>query len=182
MAERSYNQAYYAANRERLLAANAAWREANKERHRANAKRWQQENPSRYQRNQRRWKAGNPAYSRDYYHSTEQRRATIALRACLRSAMLGCVGGERRERAWRKDSRIAQLLACSKAQLVAHIEAQFLPGMAWANYGSGWEIDHIRQCSTFDLTDPVQQAICFHYTNLRPLWRADNLSRPKGSA
>jgi hypothetical protein len=50
--------------------------------------------------------------------------------------------------------------------------------MSWDNYGiKGWHIDHIIPCAAFDLTDPEQQKICFHYTNLRPLYWADNISR-----
>jgi len=163
---------------EEAKARNAAWREANKEHHRANAKHWQQENPERYRANQERWKDENRDYSGRYYHSTENRRLTVLLRACVHTALTRRASG----RNWRADAQIGKLIACSKPALIAHIAAQFQPGMSWANYGrGGWEIDHIRPCASFDLTDPAQQAACFHYTNLRPLWRADNLSRPKRS-
>ena len=72
----------------------------------------------------------------------------------------------------------SELTGCTGRELVAHLEAQFLPGMAWENYGiDGWHIDHIRPCASFDLTDPEQQKQCFHYTNLQPLWAADNLAK-----
>ena len=32
-------------------------------------------------------------------------------------------------------------------------------------------------CASFDLTDPEQQRQCFHYTNLQPLWAADNIRK-----
>lgn len=38
----------------------------------------------------------------------------------------------------------------------------------------GWEVDHIRPCASFDLTDTGQQKECFHWTNLQPLWELDN--------
>jgi hypothetical protein len=48
--------------------------------------------------------------------------------------------------------------------------------MSWNNYGiKGWHIDHIKPCSSFDLSDLEQQKKCFHYTNLQPLWWYDNL-------
>lgn len=182
--KRDYNQKYRERNRDRLNAANALWRENNKAKHRADARRWQIENPGRFRANQRRWKDANPTYSREYYHSTEHRKATIKLRACLRAALLSRSNRLRSGgAAWRRDSVIGQLAGCSPAALRAHIEGQFTTGMSWENYGrGGWEIDHILACSAFDLTDPRQQAACFHYTNLRPLWRPDNLSRPKGRA
>lgn len=61
-----------------------------------------------------------------------------------------------------------------------HLEAQFRPGMTWANHGRGpdrWHIDHIKPCAAFDLTDPAQQRACFHWTNLQPLWETENLSK-----
>ena len=76
--------------------------------------------------------------------------------------------------------KTTNLLGCSVKQLKEHLESQFVDGMSWSNYSiHGWHIDHIKPCCTFDLTDPEQQRQCFHYTNLRPLWAKDNLSRPK---
>jgi hypothetical protein len=36
-----------------------------------------------------------------------------------------------------------------------------------------------RQCASFDLTQHDQVLLCFHYSNLRPLWRPDNNRRPR---
>ena len=68
------------------------------------------------------------------------------------------------------------LTGCTVAELRQYLEAQFTDGMSWENR-SEWHIDHVRPCASFDLTDPEQQRECFHYTNLQPLWAADNLSK-----
>jgi len=75
-----------------------------------------------------------------------------------------------------KTERTAKLVGCSMAELKRTIEKLFKPGMTWDNYGK-WHIDHIRPCSSFDLSKPEEQAACFHYTNLQPLWAYENLSK-----
>lgn len=80
----------------------------------------------------------------------------------------------------KKSARFHSLIGTTTAGLREHLEAQFAPGMTWENHGLGrdkWHVDHIRPCSSFDLTDPAQQHACFHYTNLQPLWSSDNLSK-----
>lgn len=69
----------------------------------------------------------------------------------------------------------SDLVGCDLATLRLHLEAQFVDGMTWDNYGrTGWHVDHIRPCASFDLSDPEQQRACFHFTNLQPLWAVDN--------
>lgn len=77
-----------------------------------------------------------------------------------------------------KSATTIKLLGCSVEQLKRHLELRFTEGMTWSNYGrNGWEIDHIIPCSSFDLTDYSQQRRCFHYSNLQPLWKLDNLKK-----
>jgi hypothetical protein len=74
-----------------------------------------------------------------------------------------------------KTASTKKLLGCSLEHFKKHLELQFKSGMSWKNYGiTGWHIDHIRPCASFDLTKPEEQAACFHYTNLQPLWAKDN--------
>jgi len=72
--------------------------------------------------------------------------------------------------------RTAELIGCPVSFLEKHVQDQFKPGMTWENYGE-WHIDHVMPCARFDLTDPLQQKICFHFTNLQPLWAKENLSK-----
>jgi len=77
-----------------------------------------------------------------------------------------------------KKPHTMRLVGCTITELSKHVESKFLAGMSWSNQLE-WEIDHIKPCSSFDLSDPEQQRQCFHYTNLQPLWRIDN--RIKGA-
>jgi len=77
-----------------------------------------------------------------------------------------------------KSKATIALLGCSVDFLKTYLENKFESGMTWENYGiDGWHIDHIIPCSAFDLTDPEQQGLCFHYTNLQPLWAEDNIKK-----
>ena len=92
------------------------------------------------------------------------------LRSRLKN-VLKCVGVS-------KTIKTLDLLGCTIDEFKTYMESKFTDGMTWKNRGFyGWHIDHIKPCSAFDLTDSEQQKICFHYTNLQPLWCLDNLRK-----
>lgn len=79
----------------------------------------------------------------------------------------------------RKQDKTFNLIGCTPIFFRKHIESLWETGMNWDNYGVYWHIDHIIPCYKFDLTKPENQIKCFHYTNQRPLWAKDNLSRKR---
>ena len=77
-----------------------------------------------------------------------------------------------------KLSTTINLVGCSIIQLRNHLESQFKLGMNWKNHRfDGWHIDHIRPCSSFDLSKVNEQKKCFYYTNLQPLWFEENFKK-----
>lgn len=76
-----------------------------------------------------------------------------------------------------KSARTIELLGCDVLWLVAWLETHFLPDMTWENWGVLWHVDHIRPCAAFDLEDPAQQKLCFHWTNLQPLYAWENMQK-----
>ena len=74
-------------------------------------------------------------------------------------------------------SKTLELLGVNNITIAKkHLEKLFKSRMSWKNHGK-WHIDHIKPCSSFDLTKPSEQRKCFHYTNLQPLWASENLSK-----
>jgi hypothetical protein len=173
---RERHRRYYLAHREAELAKAATRYASDPGRHLARAQRWQARNEGYQSAYNKRWRERHPDYKRDRYNTDEN----VRIRALLCCNLHRAIKRHESGRDWRADAKLGAILGCSKPDLIAHIEAQFLPGMSWANYGrKGWEIDHIKPCASFDLTQHDQVLLCFHYTNLRPLWRLDNLRRPR---
>lgn len=184
-------------NRERVRAARRVWYHRNIFKMRAACKEWRKNNRElllarRRFRNRERYSQNPEMFlSRNRvakYKNIEKYRAMtrkwhrkkyledneFRLKESLRSRVAQAIRKDYGEKAY----RTLELVGCSIPALKNHIAKQFLPGMAWENYGvRGWHIDHKLPCASFDLTDPAQQKKCFHHTNLQPLWAKDNLSK-----
>lgn len=102
------------------------------------------------------------------------RRQTIPaerMRDKLRNRLRECL----QKRGRQKTNSILTYLGCTPKELAEHMENQFHSGMTWENYGVfGWHIDHIIPCASFDLTREDHIHVCFHYSNLQPLWHMEN--------
>ena len=75
-----------------------------------------------------------------------------------------------------KSKQTLELLGCNIEEFKKYLEFKFTKGMSWDKMHL-IHIDHIKPCAAFDLTNPEEQAKCFHYTNLQPLWAIDNLRK-----
>ena len=153
------------------------------------AKQWQQDNPERaaeaaakHRLTDKRketlavWVETNRDKLRVQYSEKEKRyrkqktnRAISAALSCrLRTVLKGNP----------KVASITVLLGCTIVEFRGYIQKQWLPGMSWDNWTKdGWHIDHIKPCSSFDLSKEYEQRACFHYTNMQPLWAVDNLRK-----
>lgn len=151
-------RAYYLANRERLIARQ-------KERDARNKEHVQKRKAAYAHRTKSERRIKNLAYmnrrNREDVSFNLQNRLRCRLYSLLKK------GGVR------KTASALLLVGCPLADLRVHIEKQFVGEMAWDNFGQ-WELDHIRPCCSFDFRNEAEQRACFHYSNLRPLWRADN--------
>ena len=68
-----------------------------------------------------------------------------------------------------KSNSSEELLGCPIKEYIVYLEQQFDQNMSWENYGTYWEIDHIKPISTFDLTNEQEIKKCFNYKNTKPL-------------
>lgn len=148
-------------NKEKIREYQRLWREKNKERLKIQKHNYHKKNKDKiYARHIKRWK--------ERFASDAIFRVQNSLRSRIHDAL----------KHNKKVQKTHKLLGCSIQEFKEYISLKFQPGMIWENHGlAGWHIDHIKPCSSFDLSKPEEQAKCFHYTNLQPLWAKDNLSK-----
>lgn len=79
----------------------------------------------------------------------------------------------------KKSATTTAMLGCTPFELKQYLESLFHPGMSWSNYGKEWQIDHIMPVGIFNFTIPRHKEICFHWTNLQPLWKKENAVKGK---
>jgi len=73
-------------------------------------------------------------------------------------------------------TRIAsKSIGCTGRQLKEHIESKFQAGMTWLNYGKAWSLDHIVPLAV--ATNERDAFALNHWSNLQPLWSADNIRK-----
>lgn len=113
------------------------------------------------------------AYWRAYHKKRWQSDPEYRIQKTLRNRLKDKLCGRDRCNAETRQ----KLCGCSMGFLKKYLESQFVDGMSWENYGMVWHIDHITPCAAFDLTKKSQQRKCFHFSNLRPLWAKENMSK-----
>jgi len=115
-------------------------------------------------------KNGGREWNYNYVKNKKLNDPQFKLKHILRLRLLDAL---KRNNVTKKHSALT-LLGCTIEECKQHLEKQFKEGMNWDNHGKVWEIDHIKPCSKFDLTNIEEQKECFYYTNLQPLTITEN--------
>jgi hypothetical protein len=124
-------------------------------------------------------KGNNPKFKRtkEYMIAYNKKRNTdpnYKLKYAIRSNLHSHI---RRIENGVKSERTLTYVGCSLNFLKLWFECQFDQYMSWDNHGSYWHIDHINPCSAFDLTKNDMLYKCYNWSNLRPVYYLENLSK-----
>jgi hypothetical protein len=161
----------YESDKEKVKQINENWKSKNKER-------ISQKGKERYNKKRDEILGKGKIYRKEHlverreYMKLLRQRPEHRIKQNLRCRLRGALNGKP------KATTTMKLVGCTPEFLKEFLEKQFTDGMSWENYGK-WHIDHIIPCGLYDLSDPEQQKICFHYTNLRPLWAEENQRKNK---
>lgn len=124
-------------------------------------------NTESYKEKDKEWRKNNIVR---YLKEKRQSDPMFALRIKMRSIIRKAFD----RNGYTKRSKTNDILGCTFEQLKEHLENQFLQGMSWENR-SEWHIDHIIPLVSAKTEEDVIRLN--HFTNLRPLWAKDNLSK-----
>jgi len=177
---KEYQKKYTKEKKEELSEYNKKYREENKEKaknyrkeheedKRAYDKKYYQENKEKICEYQKKHREERKEEINEYFKNRRKMDEGYRILCCLRARLRYALQGNS------KSASTMELAGCSMEFLIDYLEKTKVEGK---DYSVG-EIDHIRPCASFDLTDPVQQRECFHYTNLQLLTKEDN--RKKGA-
>jgi len=153
---------YYILNKNKYKENSKNWYNKNKQKHSERVSLYQKDN-----------KESLNKFRKTYYHNVLKIDLNYKIANNLRTRLCKLLKTG-------KLSLLKDLIGCNKDKLIDHLEKQFLPVFTWKNYGEVWEIDHIKPCSNFDLSDPKQQKICFNYKNLQPLFKTSEIAKSFG--
>jgi hypothetical protein len=172
---KEYHKKWYIKNKDIVIKRSKEWAKENPEKRKIICNNWVKNNYEQSRLNSKKWYKKNSAYvnKRNVAYNIRKYKTdpSFKLKACLRSRII-CVLKERI-----KSAPTLKLLGVDSIEKVwKHLEKSFKSGMTRKNHGK-WHIDHIIPCISFDLTKPEEQAKCFHYTNLQPLWASENLAK-----
>jgi len=140
------------------------------------AKEYRQRHPEKIRESLKEYQKANPEKIRQWARNRHH-RGMKSPEFVIVKRMRGRLHDELRFRS-RKTVKFASILdfiGCSRSELVKYIESKFKEGTSWENR-TEWHVDHIRPVSSFDMLDENEQRKCFHFSNLQPLWREENLA------
>lgn len=156
-------QIYYKNNKKNILNKSVKYRQNNKEK----INKWKKENKEKI-------KIYHKEYSKKYNNIKRKKDLIFKMICNQRTRIYHAL----KDQYSIKSNKTLKLIGCTKQYLKNYIEKQFTDGMTWEKFLSGEiHIDHIKPCASFDLTKPEEQARCFHFSNLQPLWAIDNLQK-----
>lgn len=168
-------RAIYAKSRERYREAARRRYLANRERDRPNEAENRRKHASKKAAQTKRWLAKNPERLAIYRLRSDAKRSACPVHRLHKRV----ASGVRRlllSNGLKKAARTESAVGWTVAELRAHLELQFLPGMTWGNMAE-WHIDHIVPLVAFEVVGADCQEFkrAWALSNLRPLWAKENL-------
>lgn len=136
---------------------------------------WAARNPEAHRERVARWRAARPIKSARIIRNNQAKRRSTPW-GKINNSMWSLLHNGVRANSPAPGGKYAAALGYTWAALRKHLESLFQPGMDWDNWGTVWELDHIKPVRDFryESIDCPTFRECWALTNMRPLWREAN--------
>lgn len=165
---KAYYQERYRSNKKTILIQNKEWNKQNKDKTDKHKLKFYQNNPSYHKEYLRDNKEKIVKNRRSREKLRRKTDPLFKLKNNYRNRLYDYYRGTNRSK------RSEEIIGLSWTKFKKYIEAKFLQGMTWDNYGE-WHIDHIIPLCSASSNDQLEKL--FHYSNCQPLWGRDNISK-----
>lgn len=105
---------------------------------------------------------------------SEKKRRNDDLLFKLKIYLRNRVGFYLKKNSYSRKNTTFEIVGCTPQELKLHLEEKFTDGMSWNNQGE-WHIDHKIPLSSANTEEELYK-LC-HFTNLQPMWAAENLKK-----
>ena len=122
-----------------------------------------EEEKQQYREYQQNWEKENRDKVNQYHKKTRENNPNLKLANNIRTRMYQVLKGIN------KHEPTLKLLGCSIKDYNLYLENKFDENMNWDNYGTYWEIDHIKELYKFNLNNKIEQMESFNFLNTQPL-------------
>lgn len=113
----------------------------------------------------------NGKFNRSLYEKTRRKEDEIyRLRQNISTSIRDSINKNKDAKC--RGRKVSDILGCSIADFVCHIESKFKDGMSWGNRHK-WHLDHVIPISYATSTEEVYTLN--HYSNFQPLWASKNM-------
>jgi hypothetical protein len=167
---REYMKIYTQKNKEKISAYQKEYYKGNSDKVKQRVKKYKADNKEKVDAYNKRYRATH----------SEEHGAYIRMRRSDPTYKLICATRNLLNNAFNKRMNVGkkkkaeEILGCTIEEFVEYLQSQFKEGMTLENHGE-WHIDHIIPLSTATTEEEVIKLN--HYTNLQPLWAADNIRK-----
>ena len=167
--KRSKDREYYKENSEVIKKRANDWYYQNTSRHIERMRQYYRDNYKKIKDTQKRWNEINKDKIQEYFRLKYENDVNHRLKVLLNGRLRQCVKV--------KAKHSFEYLACDIEYFKSWIEYQFDDKMSWDNIGEYWHLDHVIPCAAFDLTLEEEIHKCYNWSNIRPLYRIENISK-----
>lgn len=127
-----------------------------------------------YENNKDKFKEYGKRRPKEYWNEYKKKRRESHPIHKLQDSIRTRVNKYLRDNGYFKNKKTFSIIGLTPQRLKEYLSENFEIGMSWDNYGE-WHIDHIVPLSSAKTEEELYKL--FYYTNLQPLWAADNLKK-----